>query len=392
MKTVLCGHTGSVNRGCEAIIRSTAGILERYGIKSVLATFAKSQDVDAGICEFSEIVEYRKIKPLSFVYFVLGFLSRVLRIKGAVHHYVQGDVWKNLNGNIAINIGGDTYCYGKPTVSYYLNRYTHKEGITSILWGCSIEKDCIDQEMIDDLNRYALIMPRETISYDNLLSAGISKEKIRLMSDPAFTLKMQDVTLPKIFEEGKMIGLNLSPLVINCGPDGRIAMNNYLKLVDYILNQTDFKIALIPHVYTENTEDMLPLKDIYNRYKSTDRLVLFSEKYNCMQLKYIISKCRMVVVARTHASIAAYSTCVPTLVVGYSVKAKGIARDIFGTYENYVLPVQSLKSADELTNAFKWLMQNEEGIRHHLQSFMPGYIEKAWQAGEEVKMLIEDVA
>lgn len=73
MKTVLCGHTGSVNRGCEAIIRSTAGILERYGIKSVLATFAKSQDVDAGICEFSEIVEYRKIKPLSFVYFVLGF-------------------------------------------------------------------------------------------------------------------------------------------------------------------------------------------------------------------------------------------------------------------------------------------------------------------------------
>ena len=40
----------------------------------------------------------------------------------------------------------------------------------------------------------------------------------------------------------------------------------------------------------------------------------------------------------------AYSSCVPTLVVGYSVKARGIARDIFGTEDRYVLPVQSLQT------------------------------------------------
>ncbi len=52
---------------------------------------------------------------------------------------------------------------------------------------------------------------------------------------------------------------------------------------------------------------------------------------------------------RTHATIAAYSTGVPTLVVGYSVKARGIARDLFGTEDGYVLPVQQLKESDELT-------------------------------------------
>ncbi len=93
--------------------------------------------------------------------------------------------------------------------------------------------------------------------------------------------------------------------------------------------------------------------------------------------------------ARTHATIAAYSTCVPTLVVGYSVKARGIARDIFGSEDNMVIPVQSLEHEDDLVNAFKYIQENESNIRQHLQNFMPSYIEKAWQAGEEVKKLLE---
>ena len=73
------------------------------------------------------------------------------------------------------------------------------------------------------------------------------------------------------------------------------------------------------------------------------------EDHNAMELKGYIARCRFMVVARTHASIAAYSTQVPTLVVGYSVKARGIAKDIFGTEENYVIPVQSLTKESELT-------------------------------------------
>jgi len=77
------------------------------------------------------------------------------------------------------------------------------------------------------------------------------------------------------------------------------------------------------------------------------------------------------------------------LVVGYSVKARGIARDIFGSEDNMVIPVQSLEHEDDLVNAFKYIQENESNIRQHLQNFMPSYIEKAWQAGEEVKKLLE---
>ena len=101
-----------------------------------------------------------------------------------------------------------------------------------------------------------------------------------------------------------------------------------------------------------------------------------------MQLKDIISRCRIFVGARTHATIAAYSTCVPTLVVGYSVKARGIARDLFGTEENYVIPVQSLQETDDLLNAYSWIAERESEIRDHLQNIMPDYIARAKSAGE----------
>ena len=58
---------------------------------------------------------------------------------------------------------------------------------------------------------------------------------------------------------------------------------------------------------------------------------------NCRQQKYIISQCAYFIGASTPSTIAAYSTGVPTLVVGYSVKAKGIAKDLFGTYDNLSL-------------------------------------------------------
>jgi polysaccharide pyruvyl transferase WcaK-like protein len=117
------------------------------------------------------------------------------------------------------------------------------------------------------------------------------------------------------------------------------------------------------------------------------RIKLF-DKGNAIQLKGYISKCRFFVVARTHASIAAYSTGVSTLVVGYSVKARGIAKDIFGTDEGYVIPVQSLKEEDSLVKAYENLVANEENIKNTLREVMPGYIERSWQAGEEIKKLI----
>ena len=122
----------------------------------------------------------------------------------------------------------------------------------------------------------------------------------------------------------------MSPLVIGKEKKPGIVYENFANMIYWILEHTDCSVALIPHVVWKDNDDRTALKQIHEKFKDTNR-VLMIDDCNCMQLKGHISRCRFFIGARTHATIAAYSTCVPTLALGYSIKARGIATDIFGT-------------------------------------------------------------
>ena len=196
--------------------------------------------------------------------------------------------------------------------------------------------------------------------------------------------------MPDGFWKGNTVGVNVSPLIQKSESVPGITMKCYEELIEWIIEHTDMQIALIPHVVWKNNDDRKPLSELYEKYKSTERLVQISD-CSCEELKGYISQCRFFVGARTHATIAAYSTCVPTLVVGYSIKAAGIAQDLFGSQEHYVLPVQSLKDPQDLVCEFQWLMEQENSIREHLQKKIPDYQEQALRTGEEINHLWEEL-
>lgn len=213
--------------------------------------------------------------------------------------------------------------------------------------------------------------------------------RLKLYPGPAFLLNVKCLKTNEHFFDN-VVGINMSPVVEGFGCKDNITNKSYYKLINHLLKSTDTNIVLIPHVTIKGNSDYDAMLPLYNEFKASGRVRIIDNTYTASEYKGIVSRCRMFVGARTHATIAAYSTCVPTLAVGYSVKARGIARDIFGTEKNYVIPVQSLEHEDDLVNAFKYIQENEESIRTHLQDFMPSYIEKAWQAGEEVKKLLEN--
>ena len=103
--------------------------------------------------------------------------------------------------------------------------------------------------------------------------------------------------------------------------------------------------------------------------------ILDSEKYNYCQIRYIISKCEMFIGARTHAVISAYSTCVPTLALGYSVKSKGIAQDL-SLPDNTVVNSIGVTNDDEMASAFEAFAKNADKTRLHLERVMPEYVER----------------
>ena len=278
--------------------------------------------------------------------------------------------------NLYISAGGDNYSYNNIWLNC-LNTEINQNGGKTILLGCSILENISDLSMIKDLSNYSAIIARESISYNALKQAGVDTD-IYCLPDPAFILRTKECKLPDGFIPGNTVGLNISPMIIEREQSEGAVMNNYFFLIDYLLKNTNYSIALIPHVVWSYTDDRNPLSEIFNRYRNTKRVLLISD-HNAEELKYIISQCHSLIAARTHASIAAYSTMVPTLVVGYSVKARGIALDIFGDIEHYVIPVQKLKNRDELTKAFCWLLDNEAKIHENYQKNMPEYVRKCEQ-------------
>lgn len=389
-KIVLYGHGGSGNRGCEAIVRSTAKILRNNGIHTAitLGTFRKDEDRSIHLEKVVDrLVLHKKIKRYSFIHIKNVALKRLFKYDGSLKH-INSEIISELDENtLAISIGGDNYYYGYPGNWMYINQSCKKRNVQTVLWGCSIEPDILRNiEIIEDMGRYDLITPRESITYEALILAGITKNT-HLFPDPAFILDKIDLPLPDGFVENNTVGLNVSPLIMGLEKSADITYKNFAALIGHIIETSDMQIALIPHVAWETNNDLEPLAALHEQFKNTGRVCLIGDQYNCMELKGFISRCRMFVGARTHATIAAYSTCVPTLVVGYSVKARGIATDIFGSEDNMVIPVQSLENEDDLVKAFKYMQENEGAIRKHLQDFMPAYIEKTWLAGEEIRKL-----
>ena len=387
---ILYGHGGSCNHGCEAIIRSLTKILKHDGLQpGVLMSLKPTEDTKY---DLNKIIDIKDVLTKQTSHTDLHFISAYIKMR-VFNQYEYLDILPYVKAlrpyrknSIALSIGGDNYCYGDISVYACLNKMYNKRHIKTAFVGCSVEPDTINKpEMIADLRRYSLIIARESITYEAMEKAGLPN--VKLLPDPAFQLDRVDLDLPDGFIEGNTVGINLSPMVMNCENGNNITLKNYENLIESIIERTDMQIALIPHVVWEENDDRVPLRMLYEKYKDTGRVVMI-EDHNCMELKGYIARCRFMIAARTHASIAAYSTCVPTLVVGYSVKAKGIAKDIFGTYENYVLPVQSLSKEDDLKNAFDWIYQREDQIRTHLQSMMPEYRERALLIGDELKKIM----
>lgn len=392
-RIIMYPHGGSNNHGCEAIVRTTLDIMDQaipeVSKDKTLFSMRPEEDLQFGMDKKCKVVpQTTPLQSKSLDYFVGMIKRHLLGDKEFFDRLAYKNVFNVAGKNtLALSIGGDNYCYGKPADIYFMNTHVRKKGSNTVLWGCSIEPSAMDEEMVADLKQYAFIFARETITYNALLEKGISNA--RLCPDPAFLLEKEEVTLPKGFQEGNTIGINLSPMIMSYEENKGAALANYSKLIEFLINETDHQIALIPHVMWDHNDDRIPLKELYDKYKDSGRVLFVAEENNLngMQLKWLISKCNIFIAARTHASIAAYSQCVPTLVVGYSVKARGIAQDLFGTQDGYVIPVQSLQKENDLTDMFKDFAERKEKVRAHLTAMMPEYKSRIVEAAKEIGTL-----
>ncbi len=368
---LLYNHGGCENRGCEAIARSTAALFAKHA--GMDCTLASGQpDFDRGACiPHVKSVISSKISPRSVQRIInsIGFRLGQPREMEVARTY-SPVIRAGKGSDVCLSIGGDTYCYGRQEHLLVINRRLRRAGKPIVLWGCSINPEVIGGEALTDLRQYDLIVARETITEQALKEAGLP---VCRWCDPAFTMEPVETALPQGWKPGATVGLNVSPLILNSAKDSGAAMEAFLALVEHIIKTSEDAVALLPHVTWAHDNDVDALKKIKAKFEGEPRVLMVDSTLGAAQFKFIVSSMKALVTARTHASVAAYSTGVPTLVIGYSVKARGIARDIFGDEAGHLIPVQELSGADELIAAYNALIARADEEREFLKKRMPEY-------------------
>lgn len=403
MRILFAGHEGRYNRGCEAIICATQRML-RERMKDpqfVLSSFEYQED------SLSDWGDDLKIIPAksnavwtkySFDWFLAKLYRRISRDKewDLVLKPITRDI---AAADVVLSVGGDNYTddyvdYYDP-LRYYLqlNRFVKDRKKKLVIWGASVgpfkKTERLDY-VVECLNLADLLTIRESISFKYLQQLGV--RNIQRVADPAFLLPVEPVDDPVLghMKDSEFLGFNISPLIADyLSTKGKhYVVEECAKFLDEVLNNTNRQVLLVPHVFKKepSNNDRIFMEQIRSSMAKKSRCHLPQKDYNCKELKFLISKCRYFMGARTHSTIAALSTGVPTISIGYSQKAQAINQDVFN-HLDYVLDYKNLTSVT-LKDKFDFLVSDESRARKSLELALPAVKDLSWRNFECLEKLI----
>jgi len=391
------------NRGCEALVRSTVGMLgARFG---EVDCRVPSTDPAADLRQWPEAtasgVSFVAAPPVSQAYRWWGRACRMLppvrRLRWPAMGLAPAVRSEIEAADLVLSIGGDNYSLDYGLVSLFtfvgIAEAAMAAGKPAVLWGVSAGPFDAEPRIIpqvrDHLQRLALVTARESFSYDYLKGYGLNGSLVAV-TDPAFALQPEAVDADRFWPRdagGGVLGLNISPLIrhYRTERDGHTLAGEVAGFIRACVGDFGLSVLLVPHVVPLDgspvNNDADYLADIHARVNDLGpRVTLADRTLNAAQLKHVIGRCRYFIGARMHSTVAALSQGVPTISIAYSVKSKGINQDLFG-HTRYVLDTPAV-SGETLTAALELAVREEALIRQRLREAMPEWRARAARGTE----------
>lgn len=388
-KVLLVGHSGSFNKGCEALVRSTVDIVQRHLHPETISLMSDDpqSDMKAIAHDLPYLAINNALPKIGGKFSPSWILERVeSRIIRRLHPGSPAyATWLNRrfyeNINIAISIGGDTFSddYEGPSAYFGELDLARRNGAFTMIWAASIGPfKHLEQHWATLLKQVDLITVREKKTQQYLQSLGI-QDNLKLVADPAFLLEKYAEGTPSLPQEKIIIGLGMSAIVAEYGSDHNFYLDAFAQFVQTLSKEDKYHFILIPHVVSPNNNDLTVCEALANKLQIFHNIQIISPELNTCQMKYAISKCHYFIGARTHSTIAGLSTCVPTLSIGYSAKAIGINQDIFGNTD-YVLPIKDI-SFENLIAKFNLMVEKNKEITETLKKRIPEIQKKSNLSG-----------
>ncbi|MFA6433611.1 MAG: polysaccharide pyruvyl transferase family protein [Elusimicrobiales bacterium] len=396
---ILAGNGSYLNRGCEAIVRGTTVVFRQnfhepsFDLVSIFPNEAsfdrqRAEERDPAISHFSFA---RQVKRFESLWWKRNLLKIFAPEKASQEYYRP--MLQLFNGAAAVlSVGGDNYSleYGLPGIFTGLDDVTLAEKKPLIIWGASIgpfnKRPEYEKYMAAHLRKVTAIFARETATLGYLDSIGV-KDNIYYAADPAFLMEPQK-PVDGFSPLAGAVGINLSPLMARFVSGGNLAA--WVKLAAEMVQTTagliNRKIYLIPHVTVPHDDDHSFLSAVKKLLPSPE-IELLDAGYNAAELKYIVSKLAAVAGSRTHFTIAAFSTATPVLSLAYSMKARGLNKDIFG-HSDFCLEPDKL-SPGLFADKIKILLEQGPVIRMVLAEKAPALSCSAASAGSRLRELLK---
>ncbi len=403
------------NRGNEAILLGTHAILKKHIPEAELSLYS----VFNGSREQFEAVETRcrqlgirhararlPMKRFGWDWFVRNALRRIS--PSLEKRFLFHNLPEFLRPcDVALSCGGDLYTPSRKNtvldIFYRMDDIALNAGLPYFYWGASVgpftkmtEFEAYFKKHVENIGVFA----RETATFDYL--KGLGKDHgLFLISDPAFAMRPErpdDLAAIGGDIPPDSIGLNINAFLLNFVKDATYPAGAWtedcLRALRALLKKTQGKIFLIYHVTMPggaqggcDRDFMRMLRDRLDEAEKK-RTVLLPPGYTAPQLKWVISQMRLLVAARTHATIAAFSTHTPVVSISYSQKSKGLNRDLFETLDYCVDAEKIATEPDALTDAVERALANEDAMRRTLAEKIPAHVANAYKAGEILREIL----
>lgn len=385
---ILAGNGPYENRGCEAIVRGTVDILDRYyeDPSFIVCSHFRSK---AHLASQQEKEYDKRITHIDVNHLPNNRLvQKLYRLFPTLR---RNYIYQNLkpfmqDAHAVLSVGGDNYSldYGIPQYFTDLDDFVAAQGARCQIWGASVgpftSKPAYERYMASHLQRQGTIFARESATIEYLAKIGVTRNVCKTV-DPAFVMKPKR---PGIFEcvpdLKDTIGINLSPLLARyvCNRNDDLWFERATELIRTIRMRFESPLLLIPHVVEPNSNDYLFLRRIQEKLGDPTIKVL-SDHLGAAEIKWVISQLQVFAGARTHSTIAAFSSFVPTISFSYSIKAEGLNKDIFGNLDYCIRPHEL--EPDQVCNVLSRAIENRETLRFQLRTQVSKMIETASKSG-----------
>lgn len=395
-------HLNCRNKGDEAVL---CGILEGLNLlEREFTVFIFSEEIDydkkfIGSLSCSNIKVF--LKPLYSLDVRQQAKAKANKIFKKFGVKKQFFIWKNEKDiadysdlfkkmDAIIVSAKDLYseCYGQGSFLKYIKilDVATSNNNNVYLWGGSYGpfKEDNEKTFVDSIKKTKLVSCRENQSFEYVQSI-YPEGSVVLKPDPAFLLKPKELgefQLPS--KTKKRMGVSISQGIVKYEClNYEEYFKNVVEALCTMAEEFNLEIVLIPHVTTlhEGNNDYQISKDVKEECeKHNVNLILSPRDLSAGNYKEIIRSCDYFVGARTHTTIAALSSGVLSISIGYGRKAKGIFQDMYG-HLDYMIPVKDF-SSKTLKKSLSSMIENEALLKEKLSKMADEYMKKCSEAYE----------